>query len=332
MKGKLHAARLCAAVALLLAAPPALTSALEIPKPEVFISFSGGALAGEAGEFVYDDNKKLSSLVWPLETMRVYAFGERFVWNRKFGVSADLSLGIPGDAGTMTDSDFLNVNINGSGAKTHYSEHDARVDHFVSFNCALSWTFETPANGPGSARRISLAPAAGFRYLSVKWTGSGGYTQYGSFDGTVWTEWNASLPKTGLSGKVISYRQEYFIPTLGITVKIPVARRLLFEAGITGSPAVWCDAVDNHVLTHTDYHDYLSGGFMAEPSARVEWMPTDTITFFADGKWIHASGLRGKTQAVNTLSGSSTWYGKADGGGAEFTAGTISFGITTKLQ
>ena len=302
-------------------------AAVEFPRPEISLAASGGLTSGEAKEIVYSENHKLSELVWPLDPAYLLGLDARFQWARGFGIGARASFGIPGEAGTLTDSDFMNVDVTGCSAKTHYSEHDARLDHLVSIDLAASWRFKLPARGIASEGPITVMPFAGIRYFSLKWTGSDGYYQYGTKSGKVYAEWSPDMPKVSLSGKIVEYRQEYFAPIAGIEVSCPIGSSLAVAAELTGSPAVWCTDLAEHLLTYTDYHDYLSGGFLIEPRARVSWMPSKTVSTFAEGSWTRVLNLRGKTEAVNTVTGGTSVYARENGGGAEFASWTLKLGV-----
>ena len=295
----------------------------EIPPPEVSLAASAGIISGNAKEFVYANDDKFSELVWPLDPVCALALDTRLVWRKKLGIAVNVSMGLPRDAGTLTDTDFLNVTVNGSDAKTDYSEHDARLDHLVLVDLAVSWTYWLPVRGPASRISITVTPSIGFRYFSFKWTGSDGYGQYtyGLSD------WSESLPKTEFSGRVIEYRQRYIAPLAGIAVNLPVGAHFAVEAAVTASPAVWCDGIDNHLLRKTDYHDYLSGGILLEPRARVSWAPEPTVNIFADCAWTRIFNLRGPTEKTDLTTGNTTSYSEKNGGGAEYTAWTMKIGV-----
>lgn len=309
---------------LFLAASPA---AFALPRPEVTMGASGGIISGETLETVYSQNKMISKLVWPLDPVAVLGLDARLVWKNAFGLVASATLGIPGNAGTLTDSDFLNVTENGSTSRTHYSEHEARLNNYASIDLAASWRFTLPARGLASRKPITITPLAGIRYSSIKWTGSNGYYQYGTQTGGIYTEWSAGMPKTSLSGKVIEYRQTYFAPIAGVSITVPVGPSFGLEASFTGSPAVWCNDLDEHLLTGTDYYDYVSGGYLLEPKASVFWAPTDTVSLFAAGSLTRIRGLRGTTDAVDASTGSTTSYGKENGGGVEYSSWSLRLGV-----
>lgn len=295
----------------------------EIPPPEVSLAASAGIISGNAKEFVYANDDTLSELVWPLDPVYVLALDTRLVWQKKLGIAVNVSMGLPRDAGTLTDTDFLNVTVNGSDAKTDYSEHDARLNHLVLVDLAASWTYWLPVRGPASKTSITVTPSIGFRYFSLKWTGSDGYGQY---TGGL-SPWSESLPKYKFSGSVIEYRQRYIAPLAGIAVNLPVGAHFAVEVAVTGSPAVWCDGIDNHVLKKTDYHDYLSGGILLEPRARVSWAPGPTVNIFADCAWTRIVNLRGPTEKTDLTTGTTTSYSEKNGGGAEYTAWTMKLGV-----
>ena len=179
-----------------------------------------------------------------------------------------------------------------------------------------------------------MSPSAGLRYGTVRWSGTDGYTQYGSYAGSVWTEWNAGLPKNALSGKVITYEQTYLVPTLGLDVAIPAGTRFNAEAGIVFSPFASCDAVDGHLLTGKEYHDYLRGGMLVEPSLRASWALTrsGSMAVFAEAILTRIYGLRGRTESVDTATGMRVTYSRANGGGGEYATETFRLGLTTRLR
>ncbi len=305
----------------------AASAAFALPRPDATLGASGGFISGESLETVYSQNRLISELVWPLDPIAVLGLDTRLVWKNAFGLVASATFGIPGGAGTLTDSDFLNVTENGSTARTHYSEHDSRLDHYASIDLAASWKITLPSHGLASRKPITITPSAGIRYSSIKWTGSNGYYQYGTRTGDLYTEWSESMPKTSLSGKVIEYRQTYFAPIAGVSINVPVGPSFDFEASFTGSPAVWCNDLDEHLLTGTDYYDYVSGGYLLEPKARVSWAPTDTISLFTVGSLTRMLGLRGTTDAVDVSTGATTSYSKENGSGVEYSSWSIRLGI-----
>lgn len=313
-----------AAFLLFLLASPA---AFAIPRPEVTLGASGGIISGESLETVYSQNKLISELVWPLDPVSVLGLDTRLVWKNSFGLAANVTLGIPGDAGTLTDSDFLNVTENGSTARTHYSEHEARLDHYMSIDLAASWIFTLPAQGLASRKPITITPSAGIRYSSIKWTGSNGYYQYGAPIGTLYTEWSEGMPKTSLSGKVIEYRQQFFAPVAGVSITVPIGPYFAIDVSFTGSPAVWCNDLDEHLLRGTNFYDYVSGGYLLEPKARVSWAPNDAISLFAVGSLTRMLGLRGTTDAVDVDTGATTSYSKENGSGVEYSSWSIRLGV-----
>ena len=300
---------------------------LEIPQPELSLAASAGVISGTAEELVYANDSKLSELVWPLDPVYVLALDTQLVWRKKLGLAVNMTMGLPRDAGTMTDTDFMNVTVNGSDAKTDYSEHDARLKHLVLIDLAASWTYRLPARGLASKKPITVTPLIGFRFFSLKWTGSDGYGQY-TYGLSPWSE---SLPKTEFSGKVIEYSQRYIAPLAGFAVNVPIGARFAVETSFTCSPAVRCDGTDTHVLKKTLYRDELSGGLLLEPKARVSWEPEPSLSVFADCAWTRILNLRGSTDMTDLTTGKTTSYDRENGGGAEYAAWTMKLGVRKTL-
>lgn len=297
--------------------------ALEIPYPEVSFAPSMGIVYGNSKEFVYADNCKISELVWPLNPVYIFGLETQVMWNEKLAILVDVSLGVPRASGTLTDTDFLNVAVNGNTGKTDYSEHDAQLNQMLLVTLNASWAYHLPVRGIANSTAITVTPSLGFRYFSIKWTGYDGYGQYTYGH----SEWSGTIPKTIFKGKVIDYSQRYLAPQAGLKVTIPIGNHFAVTSGFTGSPAVWCDGIDNHETTNTGYFDSLSGGVFLEPNVRIHWYSGQTLSVFADCKWTHILNLRGSTEKIDRTTHTTNLYEEENGGGAEHTAWTMKIGI-----
>ncbi len=307
-------------------------AALEAGDNRGSLTAGAGIAFGEAREFVYANDKKLSELVWPIEPARVFSLGASVPLGSRIALEGSFAFGLPAASDTLTDSDFLNVTITGSGARTNYSEHDARLTDLAEAEIDLARIFALPIRGPASDSRISLVARAGIRCKRLSWIGSDGYYQYGAWEGTEWGEWSADMPKVPMSGKVIEYRQTWLAPIAGLEARVPVGSRAVVGASIKGSPAVWCVDRDLHVLTGTEYRDYLSGGTLLEPAAFASWEPAEGISLFARGAWTRIAGLRGTTEAKKISTGTVSVYDRANGGGAEHEAWSVVVGLRKAIR
>lgn len=288
--------------------------------PEVFISTSAGPTIGVAREFVYIEDEILSELEWPMYPVWSVDVASSLKWKVGLEISAAVSIGIPGAAGTFKDSDF-NLQPEDS-VKTHYSQHDGYLEHSLAASCATSWKFKT--------RHIDITPSIGFKYLKYKWTAQDGYTQYGEGD----DPWSKDEPKEKIYGTSIAYQQEYIMPTLGISVAFPFLDRFSAQIGVMGSPYVSCVGTDNHFLRDTTFTDIMTGGYLIEPSFLITWRQKTNFSLFLGGNWLYIAGLRGNSYSRTS---SSSQYSKdsessGGGGGASFNAFQMRLGIEMSVQ
>jgi outer membrane protease len=291
----------------------------------VSLSATGGILAGSANEYVFQNGKTLSELVWPLEITP--SFGLEFsalAWEH-IEFAGTITAGLPGDSGTMTDSDYLNLPA--SAAKTHYSEHEASLDSAIDLGARIGWRFRLPDSRASKASYPWITPSIGIRWMKYKWTGSNGWTQYGAknADGT-YTEWNSGLTKQSLSGIVITYSQEYLIPTLGATLFVPATDRFSVTLAVAYAPYLWCNAVDHHMKVSpiTVYYDITKGGWFFEPDLSVSFRASGNISLFAGARWTKTGIIHGDTYKQEEPSSTYTVYREAGGNGGGAALGLFS--------
>ncbi len=318
-------------LALLVAGAGSL-SGLDSGDDRLSLSAGTGVAMGDAREYVYSSDRKLSELVWPLESARLFSLGASVGLGPKIAVEGSFTFGLSADSGTLTDSDFENVTITGSGARTKYSEHDARLTEYAEAELGLARSFELPVRGPGSDARVALVARAGFRCKRLSWVGTDGYRQYGEWNGAEYDEWSEDMPKIPMTGKVIEYRQTLLAPIAGLEARIPVGSRAAVSVAIKGSPAVWCEARDLHVLTGREYSDHLIGGTLLEPAVLASWEPAEGLSVVARGAWTRIAGLRGTTDSKNVATGTVETYSRSNGGGARYDAWSVLVGIRKTIR
>ena len=237
---------------------------------------SVGLLYGEGYEYVYNQsvsaNYKNSELDWPLAPL--FYTGAAISLTTRIGIFASLEVkeGLPGRAGTMSDSDFLN----GDGVKTHFSQSDCYAEHALLLD--LKAGYDLPTFGA-----FSLGFYAGFSYMDFKWSARDGYYQYPAsgtsytFDTTgalvpgTYTPWSAGETKTPLYGTGILYEQAYLIASLGLRATYRLLDTLSLGAWCSFSPLTSCYTEDNHEFRLVDFYSTLLTGLMVEPGLSIDW-------------------------------------------------------------
>lgn len=283
------------------------TMAVASERGGIDLSVSSFLLSGSTQELVFYDGDLLSELIWPIENVPGFGLQSGFGLGGGYRLSVSLDAAVPFDSGSMEDSDFMNVPA--SDGKTHYSRHDARLEHLVDLGIAIARELRTDIPGPGTWRRLTISPGFGVRLRSCAWSASDGYTQYSLVDETGDYEgWNKDLPKDYLSGKVITYRQDYFLAFASLAANLPIGSAWNVSAEIKASPFTSCTSRDEHLLTGLAFRDIMSGGLFFEPTLTVSRQSgagdgTEAgHRFFLTGSWTRFAGLRGDTK-TNTLGG-----------------------------
>jgi outer membrane protease len=259
----------------------------------ISITTTSGVMLGWAKEFVYSNGYTESELDWPL--LPAFSAGATVNLGATSGflASVDLQLGIPMQAGTMTDSDFLN----GDGVKTHYSQGDGVLESAVFVNVQAGWGIPFDLGRAGTA---TFEPFVGFEYIRVEWTAQNGYLQYPPETSPPFTPWSPSTPQVPVYGTGIIYTQNYAIPTAGMKLSLPIVKAFSVAASFTFSPYLWCWDKDSHLLRQLDFYSSMHSGILIEPRLSATYNISERSSVTLDVLYRHISSLIGDTYEVGT--------------------------------
>lgn len=296
------------------------------------VTVSAGALMGEAREFVFENDSRISELTWPIGPTPAVNLDAGVTLFKRVRLGARACFGVPGDFGTVTDSDYLNEPT--SSAKTHYSEHDGRLDYAVHLECAASFNFTVPLDYAKKGDALTLVPSLGFQYKRYKWTASDGWAQYPPESSAPYTEWSESGAKTYFSGSVMTYEQIYLIPFAGIGTTIPISDRFSFLATLKASPYLWCNAKDEHLLRDLTFYDYTRGGWFFESEITGRCAITRILAAVATVTYTTTGVQRGDTYQYAGSSTSASVYRESDGegGGTSLESLAVRLGLEFKAN
>jgi len=259
----------------------------------VSVSTTSGVMLGGVKELVYQSGYTVSELDWPL-LPALYAGATVDIGETSgFLAKVELQLGIPANAGTMTDSDFLN----GDGVKTHFSQADGDMESALLLSAQAGWgiPFELSEGKTGT-----LEPFLSFEYVRLEWTAQNGYLQYPPETNAPFTPWSPSTPQTPVYGTVIIYTQNYLIPAIGMKGSLPVMDNLTVSASFSFSPFVWCIDKDSHLLRQLDFYSTMHGGLLIEPRVGATYRISNRSSISLDVLYRHISSLIGDTYEVGT--------------------------------
>jgi outer membrane protease len=257
------------------------------------LNYQFGFLYGQVEEIVYPADTVaplLSQLLWnmkpvlynglQLDLSRINPLDKR-----SFFASLALKYGIPGISGVMEDGDWMSKE---NDALTNFSSHDNFTREMfladVSAGIALPLPF-----------RFLLKIYADFSYMRFCFSGMDGYGIYArSLGGGRYAPIDDNPNREDFSGKkVINYTQEWMTLALGLSFNFYPSRYFSTVLSFQISPLVFCNGLDEHLLTKTQFNDYLLGGLFLEPMAGLSFFPTPWLAIALDCSWRFISQTKG---------------------------------------
>lgn len=277
-----------------------------------------GVLYGDARELVYGAGIKISDLDWTLKPLTYWGAMIRLETTSGYYCSASLKAGLSGFSGTMTDSDYLNLD----GVRTHLSAHDCYTEDAFLFDAAVGYENRVSPS-------FSMGWALIFASMHFKWTARDGYLQYPSETSSPYTPWDASMAKTYVYGTGMAYEQNFLIPGVGFSVKYMPTPPLSIRLALDYSPLAACNDLDNHFLRALDFIEIMRNGSYFKPSLRAEYSKNGATSFWLEGSFTLVGNLLGNTKMIDTATGDTTTY--KDSGGASLSILDIGIGFSARL-
>jgi outer membrane protease len=132
--------------------------------------------------------------------------------------------------------------------------------------------------------------------------------------------------KESFDGKVIDYTQDWLTINPGVALGYYFLRYFYTELFFQISPFVFCRDLDQHLMTDTQYKDYMRGGLLTEPGLRFSFFAGKWFELSLDFSWRHIGGTKGKTWQ-GTIGSADFEQGGDAGAGLSFTDTSFSFKI-----
>jgi outer membrane protease len=287
-----------------------------------------GIKYGNAKEIVYRNSKSddyLSMLVW--EMKHIFYLGGAFdfqprepIDQKGYFVNASVQAAFPAKTGYMSDWDWAAPN----NAFSNFSEHDNFTQEAWFINIAAGISLPV-------WDKIWLRFFATLNYMKLKWDAQDGYLWYGSYSYGSYEPWSPSSEKQSISGTVISYEQNWFIISPGISAHIPFLE--YFEAGFYFqiTPLIYCYDFDQHYRRDPPLTFAVSmwGGLMVEPEFKFVFSPYDwlDLSFYVSYCFIGGE-VRGTTVVTDTETKTSTK--RKNTGGAAYAVLDTGLSITLR--
>jgi len=330
-------------------ARPGLTVLQALVPDELTFAPTVTIMDGAAHEYVYDDDRTLSELVWDMRPLVLYGAELGLAWDRGPVLAVAGNAARPGNTGAAFDYDWLNKPIDGTDDLTHLATGDANLEFAYTANLSAGWRF-TPIKDRATKGRLSITPGIGFRYMIWKWGLVDGYAQYAEIpDNRSWppyTVWSEDVYKEPIHGTPISYLQEWWMPELSLAVDADLNERVSVGASARGTLWANCNGVDHHFsrvigpdMTFGDeswtlFYDQLSNGWLFEPGVSATIRAMDRLALKFGWSRTYTSTLRGDTYKQTSSSDAVYVFeqGVGDGGGGKLEADTVTASIVVTLR
>ena len=194
---------------------------------------------GTVKEYVFDGEHKLSQLDWQVENQVSFGFDAEFNFDKIY-LGFDFSYGFYNFDGNMEDWDWENYTT--PNIHTKYSHHDLIVNN--DLDCSLEFGFLFPFENKSFGKLI-----LGVNLQNTNFSGWNGWYEYKNY----------YPPKDNLSGLIITYNPyivSYFVGFGGTTY---ISKKVYFNLELIFGLYSFGKCVDNHVLTKTQFVDYVNG-------------------------------------------------------------------------
>jgi outer membrane protease len=129
-------------------------------------------------------------------------------------------------------------------------------------------------------------------------------------------------------GEVISYTQNWFILTPGISVYIPLYHFFAVNLDFQISPLVFCMDRDEHHLRNFQFKDYMFGGIFLQPAGELTFSLNQKFKITANVSYRFIKGPRG-TIVQNDLN-TKTSFKYEDLAGTAYSA--VAGGLSLKIR
>ena len=255
---------------------------------DLSLGLSFGILNGESEEVVYPDSKSndlYSRLNWDIKPLFYAGVDLDYKWKSGtggFGIFAGLGFKycIPGYTGVAEDRDW----IDNFGESTYpwlrlYSEHECYSKEAYLLDVNIGMTINL-------FYVLKLKVFLSYSMMYYSWLAENGSILYPP---------GFSPGHSQVSGDGIEYGQLWNIFSPGVSIYGSTNRFYDIEIFIKCSPFIWCHAVDNHIVTKTEYIDNTYSGFYIEPGFVISFRPYSFLCFSVSFDYRYLGGSRGDT-------------------------------------
>ena len=304
---------------------------------DFFLSIKTDTEFGQLGEYVFGLNSQtshddilMSRITWGILPAVFSGFEGRLQLGERFFANVDFSGAIPTPSGSVENKDWIAGNDPldiATEEETHYSLHDAYLRGAFTGEIYFGWDFRS--------RTHSIAPLLGFTSMYYNMDARDGYGVY-------------PVEEMDFVGTVISYRQWYNVPYVGIQMKTGLEDTFHLQGTLKGSVFAFINAVDHHYrrerlgagdssglefydtfyfkIVESNNQTFWIPGIFLEANLRAEWDTSNngSIWFSIGGTWVPP--MQGNSLMLDTSDG--TTSENENGAGAGMWMIRLTFGTS----
>ena len=247
-----------------------------------------GYMNAKAHELVYDTTdggRKLSELIWEMDSAAVAQVGLGFKLSNDLALKLRGTFGIDGDS-YMEDYDWLDNTI--PDTWTHLSQHDdTRLNGYNRLDAALQWDF-------ADLDPVSIGALLGVRVTNIKWSAHGGDYTYTT---TTLRDTTGSFPD---GEKGITYEQIYGTPYLGLTAGFDNGD-FAMSGSVIASVVAKGSGEDHHWARNLVFEDDLELSTMFSLQAEAIYRFNPSYQFFVNAEYERYADTKGATDVFDML-------------------------------
>lgn len=281
-------------------------SAFALKKFNFSIKPEFGILNGHIYEYVFDETSSntdniLSKLDWEIVAIPYAELSATFDFFKYINLCLNGKIGIPKTSGFMQDYDWLEYTTE----LTNYSKSTNKLNSFYAINASLGANIYATQN-------LLFTIFAAYDYMYIGFDSYDGYYSYKTYN------WE----KISMSGKVISYFQEYNSCFLGIKSQFLIKNRFEIYSDLSFCPTLSTNnSLDYHYINTT------TGGTLFWDHITNIFQLKQKISFLYKINNHSKIGLSGSFKYI-PISKGDDYYTKITSDGNILESATFSFGGT----
>ncbi|CAI1110407.1 omptin family outer membrane protease [Serratia quinivorans] len=263
---------------------PAYASTISNSDTSGSLALSLGSLGGEAKEYVYNGDRKLSELTWKTNNAAIIKANGSYPILTWLDVNFNGWSTLASNGGSQSDRDWRDPDPDPDNTSLNSISHSSSTLNYANmFDVGLtSWLYQN--------EWAKLGFLAGYKESRFSWTASGGYFQ----------DFDEPTQNQQLNGSIVGYKQTYKTPYIGAVAHFELSA-FSFKTEFKYSHWVKAEDYDNH---------YLRKGFtstsktnsseMYTVSQEVAYNVSPSFQVVAEAAWNkyknHTANLSGTTE------------------------------------